>query len=308
MPFGISEAALIGGAISGGGSLLGSIFGADAASAASKAQVAEEQQALAFQEQEYATQQANQAPFLQAGQYSIGQLQADLAAGTFGPGSQGAAPQFSAPTLAQAEQTPGYEFQQEQGDLGITRGAAAAGGAVTGGTLAALDSYNVNSANSNYNTIFNQALSGYGAALNSYTANLNAQQQGFNQLASTAGIGEGAAVNLGATGAQAANTVGSTLSSIGNSTAAGIVGSTNAITGGITGAANSIGTGIVNSSTLPYYLQQLSQANAPFTPSYGGGQNLPPGYGNGTAATPLPYQPQQAQETYAPLPYVGDAG
>jgi hypothetical protein len=282
MPFG---GLLTAGLIGAGGSIISSIFGSNAATKASQAQVAEENQALAFQEQEYAQQQANQAPFLQAGQYSIGQLQADLAAGTFGPGSQGAAPQFSAPTLAQAQNTPGYEFQLEEGDKGITRGAAAAGGAVTGGTLAALDSYNVNSANSNYNTLFNQALSGYGASLNTYTANLNAQQQAFNQLAGTASIGEGAAVNLGQTGAQASNTIGSTLSSIGNSQAAGIIGSTNAITNGITNATGAIG----NAITTPYYLQQLQIAN---TGGNGGGN--PYGYGPANAnygsGTPTLYQ------------------
>jgi|HubBroStandDraft_2_1064218.scaffolds.fasta_scaffold27114_2 hypothetical protein len=292
MPFG---GLLTAGLIAGGGSILSGLLGSNAATKASQQEVSAQEQALAFQEQEYNQQQQNQAPFLQAGQYSIGQLQADLAAGTFGPGSQGAAPQFSAPTLQEAQNTPGYQFQQEQGDLGITRGAAAAGGAVTGGTLAALDAYNVNSANSNYNTLFNQALSGYGASLNTYTANLNAQQQAFNQLATPAAIGEGAAVNLGTTGAAAANTVGSTLGSIGNAQAAGTIGSTNAITGAITGATQTLANGIA----LPNYLAQLSQAN---TPNYGGGQNLPPTFGNGTVATPVPYQPP---ESYAPLPYVG---
>jgi hypothetical protein len=249
VPFG---GLLTAGLIGAGGSIISGLFGASSATKAAQAQTAEEDKALQFQEQEYSDQKANQAPFISAGQSSMAQLMAGFQNGTFGPGSTGPVPAFTAPTLAQAQQTPGYQFTQQQGEQGIERGAAAAGGAVTGGTLKALASYDTGLANSTYNTIYQQALSGYGASMSTYQEQLAAQQQAFSQLSNTASIGESASANAGSTGAQAANTVGSTLSSIGNSTSAGIVGSSNAITGAISGA--------TSAATLPIYLQSLGQA------------------------------------------------
>lgn len=248
MPFG---GLLTAGLIGGGASLFGGIFGASQASKAAQQQVAEQQQALQFQEGVYSDTQANQAPFVQAGQSSIQQLMAAIGAGKYGPGSTGAAPTFTTPTLADAQQTPGYAFTQQQGELGIERGAAAAGGAFTGGTLKSLASFDTGLADSTYNDVFSRALQGYGASMGTYQANLAAQAQGFNQLSAVAGLGENAAANLSNSGAQASTTVGNTLTNIGNAQAAGTVGSANSLIGGITGA--------TNSATLPYYLQYLNQ-------------------------------------------------
>lgn len=239
MPFG---GLLTAGLIGAGGSIFSGLFGASAAKKAAQQQVAQQEKALAFQQQEYADQKANQAPFLQAGQYSIGQLMSGLKNGTFGPDS---IPAFKAPTLAEAQATPGYEFTRQQGEQGIERGAAAAGGAFTGGTLKALASFNSGLADSTYNDVFTRAMQ-------AYNAQLTGQNQAFGQLASTAGIGEGAAVNLGAAGAQAAQTVGNTLTNIGSAQAAGTIGSASALTGAINGA--------TNAATAPFYLNYLHQS------------------------------------------------
>ena len=274
MPFG---GLLTAGAIGAGGSIIGSLFGASAAEKAAQQQAATEQQALQFQEQEYNTQQQNEAPFLAAGQQSVGTLMKDFSNGTFGPGS---IPGFTAPTLAQAQATPGYQFTQQQGDTGILAGAAAAGGAVTGGTLKALDTYNTGLADSSYSQIFNQALGTYNAAL-------QGQAQSYSQLAGTAAIGANAAAGLGQTGAAAANTVGNTLSNIGNAQASGTVGGANALVSGITGA--------TNSATLPFYLQQLqaTQTNGtgygqPSSPTLYGSPNYNGNY-NPDAGIPTSY-------------------
>lgn len=281
MPFG---GLLTAGLIGGGASLIGSIFGASAAEKASQQQVAEEQQALQFQQTEYNQQQANQAPFLAAGQSSVTSLMNDFSNGTYGPGS---IQPFTAPTLAQAQQMPGYQFTQAQGDEGILAAAAASGGAITGGTEKALDIYNTGLADSSYQQLYNQAMS-------AYQAQLQTQAQGFGQLLGTAQLGEGTAANLGQTGAQAANTVGSTLSSIGNSQAAGTIGTANAITGGLTGAASS--------ATLPFYLQAL-QWNNPNSPQY----NDPNWAGQVTYSQPTPnglpsYTSPTGSVTYANQP------
>src|SRR5882724_5940529 len=146
MPFG---GLLTAGIITGGASIFGSLFGASAATKAANAQIAEQEKALQFQEGVYSDQKANQAPFIQGGQSSLAQLMAALSSGKYGPGSLGAVPTapgaftgtFSAPTLEDARNTPGYQFTQSEGEKGIERGAAAAGGAIGGGTLKALAKY-----------------------------------------------------------------------------------------------------------------------------------------------------------------------
>jgi hypothetical protein len=250
VPFG---GLLTAGLIGAGGSIISSIFGSSAATKASQAQVAQEQKALDFQQGVYNDQKANQAPFVQAGHDSIGSLMAGFANGTYGPGS---IPDFKAPTLAEAQATPGYQFTQTQGEQGIERGAAAAGGAFSGGTLKALAGFDTGLADSTYNDVFSRALS-------TYNSTLQTQQQGFNQLAGVAQIGEGAAANVNASGTSASTTIGNTLGNIGNAQAGGIVGSANSIIGGINGAAGS--------ATLPFYLQSLTGAQ-------GGGYAPPPTY------------------------------
>lgn len=92
-------------------------------------------------------------PYLAAGSQGITSLASQLA-----PGGD-LTTQFSAPTAAQAEATPGYQFQLSQGEQGINRAAAAGGSAPgSGGTEAALSQYNQGLAATNYNNVYNQAL------------------------------------------------------------------------------------------------------------------------------------------------------
>src|SRR5271163_4920796 len=51
---------------------------------------------------------------------------------------------FQAPTLAQAEQTPGYQFQLQQGTQAIDQNAAANGTLMSGNTGVALENYGQN--------------------------------------------------------------------------------------------------------------------------------------------------------------------
>jgi hypothetical protein len=230
---------LIAAGIGAAGSIGGSLISANAAGSAADKETAQEDKALDFQEGVYNDTKANQQPFVSGGQYTLGQLIAGFQNGTFGPGS---IPAFKAPTLADAQSTPGYQFTQQQGEQGIERGAAAAGGAITGGTLKSLAGFDTGLADSTYNDVFNRAMA-------SYNSLLTGQNQSFNQLTSIAGLGENAAANVGNNGAQASNTIGNTLANIGNAQAAGTVGTANAVTSGINGA--------VNSATLPLYLQYL---------------------------------------------------
>lgn len=245
-----STAALILGGLAAAGGVTSAVIGANAAGNAAESQAQSAGNALDFQKAVYAQQQANEAPWLAAGQGSIAQIMSAIANGTYGPGSLPAPPSFTAPSLEQAQQTPGYEFTREQGNRGILEGAAAAGGTISGGTLRQLDQYNTNLANTTYGDVFNRALTGYNAALQNYQAGLSKQSQEFNQLASVAGLGQTAAQGINATGTAAAANAGSLLQAIGNANAAGTVGTANAITGGIGSSINGISQALLLSKLL----------------------------------------------------------
>lgn len=225
MPFG---GLLTVGLIGAGGSIFSGIMGSSAAKTAAQQQADSAQQALDFQKQIWQTEQQNQAPFLQAGQTSIGMLMQGLQNGTFGPGSN---PSFSAPTLEEARSTPGYQFTAQQGSKGILQGAAAAGGAISGGTLKALDQYNTGLADTTYNDVFNRSLA-------TYSTGLQKQAQEYQQLYNPAALGEGSVQALNNSGTATANNVGNLMTQIGNAQASGTVGSANAISSGVTGGVN----------------------------------------------------------------------
>lgn len=214
----------------GGGAL--SFFGAkDAANTQANAA----KQANQIQQQEFNTTQANEAPWLQAGGVSLASLMAGLQPGgsfsTPAPNST-----FTPPTLADAENTPGYQFTQSEGDKAIEQAAAASGGAFTGNEAKALDQYNQNLAMTNYNNIYNQALNNFSTNFNAYNTN---QTNLYNKLASVAGLGQTTATQLGQLGQESAATQSSNLTSAGAAQAAGTVGGTNAIVNALGGLTNS---------------------------------------------------------------------
>lgn len=257
----------IGGLASAAGGVASGLLGSSAATSAASTQAQSDANAITEQQREFNIAQGNSAPFVSAGQTSIAQIMAGLQNGTFGPGS---VPAFTAPTLADAQNTPGYQFTAQQGSKGILQGAAAAGGAISGGTLKALDSFNTGLADSTYNDVYSRALSTYGA-------NLTGQQQAFSQLLAPAQIGSGAASSINQTGSTAATNIAGLMQAQGSATASGTLGSANSIAGGINSATN----GILNSVLLGNVL--------------GGGKAIP---GNPTLEGQNPIPPIQ----YTPPP------
>lgn len=262
--------------------LTGSILGSHAATTAAGEQQQAAQQAIALQQQIFQQQQTNQAPFVQAGQQSIGQLMTAIQGGQFGPGSLPPVPNapgaFAAPTLSEAQSSPGYQFTQGEGLKAIQQGAAQAGGNLSGTTLKALDQYNTGLADTTYQNVFNRALQGYNANLSQYASQLagyqtsqGAQQQQFNQLLAPAQVGEGGVASINNTGTQASQSIGNLMTQIGNAQAAGTVGSANAITGGINTGIN----GLTQSLALSQLLKSLGGPGASSVPT--------PGVGTSTA-------------------------
>lgn len=241
---------LIGGGIQGITSIFSGNSKADAARDAANAQVAAAGQGLDAIKGIEGQQQGNQQPFINAGTSSLAQILQGFSNGTFGSPTQAPTFQggtFAAPTLADAQGTPGYQFTAQQGSKGILQGAAAAGGAISGGTLKALANYNTGLADSTYNDVFNRSLSTYNAGLSKYQAQLQgygaqqqANQQAFSQLFAPTQLGENAAGNLNSSLGQDAGAIADLYGQQGNARAAGIVGASNQQWGGIQSGMNSL--------------------------------------------------------------------
>jgi hypothetical protein len=202
-------AAIVAGVVGVAGSISSGIASSNAAGAQTNAA----NNAASIQQQQFEQNQTNQAPFIGAGQNALQTIGQDQTNQT------GFATPFNPQTYID---TPGYQFQQQQGANAINSSAAATGGVLNGGTLKALDQYTTGLANSTYSTAYNQYLQ-------------NANQQ-YNQLFGVAQLGEQGAGTLGAQGTQSAAIQGNDIMQAGNATAAGDIGVGNAINSGLSSA------------------------------------------------------------------------
>lgn len=252
---------LIGGGIQGISSIFSGNSKANAAQSAANAQVAATNQGIGAIQNIQGQQQENQQPFINAGTSSLAQIMQGFQNGTFGKPSQAPTFQggtFSAPTADEARSTPGYQFTAQQGSKGILQGSAAAGGAISGGTLKALAGYNSGLADSTYNNVFNRSLSTYNAGLSKYQADLQGygaqlqgNQQAFSQLFAPSQLAENAAGNLNSSLGQDAGAIADLYGQQGNARAAGIIGANNQQWGGIqSGMSQLFGPGGQNINTL----------------------------------------------------------
>ena len=123
-------------------------------------------------------------PYLGAGEQGVNSL-----AQAFAPGGS-LTKQFTAPTAAEVEQTPGYQFTLNQGLQALQRSAAAGGSLQGGGTLKAITQYAQGLASTQYQKAYENAQ-------NTFQLNRNNSFQG---LMSLAGLGQ-----TGINQAQAAN-------------------------------------------------------------------------------------------------------
>jgi hypothetical protein len=155
--------------------------------------------------------------------------------------------QFQAPTLQQAEQYPGYQFQLQQGQRAIENSAAARGGLVSGGTAEALNNYAQGTAQSDYQNVYNQAMQEY---LNSYNIYNQNQSNQYNRLASLAGLGQTTAQQLNASGQAAAGNIGNISLGAGSQIGQSIQNQGAATASGYAGAANAAGAGLNNLGSL----------------------------------------------------------
>lgn len=252
---------------SAAGGIATAAIGAHGAKEAASTQASADQTAQQIQQAEWTQQQANEKPFLQAGQGALADLQKDVEDPNFSKYPGGT---FQAPTLAQAEQMPGYQFQLEQGTNAIDQNAAANGSLLSGNTGKALTDYGEGLASTDYGNLYNQALQQY---MTNYGVWNNDTTNQVNRLQTLANTGLNSAANLGSEGQAAAQNTGNLAVQQGTALASGTVGATNAINGGINSVTSA-------ASQLPLYaLLAQQQNNSSYDP------NITPGFANSQGVT-----------------------
>lgn len=111
---------------------------------------------------------------------------------------------FSAPTLADAQNQPGYQFGLQQGQQALENSAAARGTLRGGGTLKDLFGYTNAAAEQNYGNVFNQDLTQYSTNRDNAFGTWAANNQG-NLTAYNTNFGVAKDVNSSANNAAQAN-------------------------------------------------------------------------------------------------------
>lgn len=156
--------------------------------------------------------QKNEYPWLHRGTQASDQLYADMQNGLGQP--------F---TLDKFQQSPSYQWQLQQGQQAIDKGANARGNYYAPQTLQDLSKYSQGLAGTDFNNAFNQYEQG--------------QLQQFNMLNAVSGAGQNAAAGLGGLGQNAVTNAGNFQTSGAAAGAGGIMGAANSLTGGGLGLA-----------------------------------------------------------------------
>ena len=247
-----------------GGGLVSGLFGMGGAKAQASAekyaanlQAQEAKNSLGFQENEWNTQQQNEAPWLSAGKGALSNLQAILAQ----PG-QGWNQTFQAPTLEQAKNEPGYQFQEQQGEGALQNSAAAHGALYSGNTQEALARFGQQSAETDYSNVYNRAFQEYQQKYGQYNDQLN-------RLAGLSGTGQTTAAQLGQQGQAAAGNVGNINLTSGAQIGQDIGNAATATASGYTALGNSLGGSVSNIPYLMAMQKLLGAGGGATTPNYG---------------------------------------
>lgn len=211
----------LGSVLSAGANLYSGIQGTAAAKANASAMQDANNKALELQAKNFNQTTQNLAPYLNTGNMANQQLQTDL-----GLGNNTSDPNFgslTAPfTAKDLENTPGYQFQLQQGTQALNRQNAASGDYFSGAALKEGQQFAQGLADSTYNTAYQQWLQG--------------KQSNFGMLNSTAQSGQNAAVNQGGFAAGLSGLGTNTLQNTGNITAAGNNAQNTAINNSLAGA------------------------------------------------------------------------
>lgn len=224
-------AAIAGSAAAG---LAGSAMSSSASRDAARSQSDSAKYSADLQDAQWQQTQQNLKPYLDLGNSAINPLLPTMGylQGANGDWTQDKTnylmQNFSAPTAAEAQATPGYQFTLDQGLKAVQNSASARGLGTSGAAMKGAASYATGLADSTYNDVFNRALQ-------TFNTNYGAAANRVNRLNTLVGNGQNAAATNGSLGANAMSSIGDTLMSGANAAAAGRVGSANALASGLNG-------------------------------------------------------------------------
>jgi hypothetical protein len=200
--------------ITGGGALVGGYLSGQAAQKGAQTQADAMRESAALQKQMFDIQNAQQAPYREAGYSALSDI----------GGMKPYLTQQFGPEQFQQGMDPGYAFRLQQGQRALQAQQNQAGGLIGGNALAAMQDYTQGQASQEYGNAFNR--------FQTQRGNI------YNTLAGIAGLGQ---TSLGQTGQLAGTTaqgVGGALAGAGSALGAGQIAMGNAIGGGVQGAGN----------------------------------------------------------------------
>jgi hypothetical protein len=206
-------------AIAGAG-IGGALISSNASRSAANTQADAANRASDLQMQQFQQMQQNLAPYMGLGTSTIPQLQQLLG------GDRLNTPFSFNPTMQQLEQTPGYQFTQQQGNKALDNAMAAKGLSLSGAQLKGLDQYNTGLAS---NTFQQQ----YQNALQNFNTNYGQAADQYGRLSGLLKLGQNSAAGVGDAGIQTASNMGNMLTSGANAQAAGQMGTAKAWNGGL---------------------------------------------------------------------------
>lgn len=206
------------------GSVIGGIFGKDAAEDAADAQVQSARESNQLQRDMFDQTRADQEPWRVGGANALYNLLTRTGSG--GNAASENYNQYMRPFDMQKDyqEDPGYQFRLQQGTQALQRGAAAAGRLGSGRYLKDLTRFGQGEASQEF-----------GNAWNRWNTQNN---QNFNRLASIAGLGQVANNQIQQAGQNYANQAGQNIVGAGNARASGYIGGANAINNAISGGIN----------------------------------------------------------------------
>ena len=217
---------------------------------AQQLEAANQQKGVDFQTQEWTGQQAAEQPY-----QALGATSANAYANLLQH-------PFTAPTLAEAQNTPGYQFNLQTGTQAINENAAATGNLMSGNTGTALQKYGQGLATNTYQQAYQNALT-------QYQTNLNAAGQGVNTGLTSTGqlgqFGQAAANNLSNLYLTGGQQQASQLNNQGAAIAAGDVGQANAYANMAQGIAGGVDQGLAMNAMGNYQ----NSPTAAYTPGTG---------------------------------------
>lgn len=263
-----------------------SIISSNAAGNAADTQADATRQAAQNQADMFNITQNNLSPYMQTGRLANTAIQNATGLNTENPLMSSLLAPVSM-NEAQLQQTPGYQFNLQQGLKAVQNSAAARGLGVSGAAAKGAATYATGLADNTYQNQFANAVTN--------------QTNQFNRLNTLSSGGQNAAAGLGGIGQQTAANIASTTVGGANAAAASQIAGSNALASGISGAANNISAGLYGNqgaSTFSNYDQEAANNGLPWSDINLKKNIIPRGEQNG-------YPIYEFEYLWSPIRYIG---